>query len=284
MIAPYGIMSVLDMLRFHATLYVALTNLLTKIDAAVDSGAGLNPDANFDGLIELSTAARHNLLRLGLPVSAKSAQRFLDLLTAYRDGKAKIAEKKAFFSGSSKPTIPSTEKIHQTAVTLNSVFFDELQSMLLFAIPAKNAPYYEATEPLFGSEVEAKLPNVAEDISEAGKCLATARYTAAIFHLMRVMEVGVQKFSSILGVTPIDHRGKDKHWQNFLDEANAAIGRLPTQDPKTKQYSAISGNLYNVKLAWRNEVMHPKQTYTEEEALEVFSASKAFMRELASVL
>ena len=39
-----------------------------------------------------------------------------------------------------------------------------------------------------------------------------------------------------------------------------------------------------MKLAWRNEVMHPKQTYTEEEALEVFAASKAFMRELASVV
>jgi len=88
----------------------------------------------------------------------------------------------------------------------------------------------------------------------------------------------------LLGVQPIDKRGKDKHWQNFLDETDKAIKNLPTQDPLTKQYAGISSNLYSVKVAWRNEVMHPKQTYTEEQALEVFAASRAFMRELASVL
>jgi hypothetical protein len=53
---------------------------------------------------------------------------------------------------------------------------------------------------LFGTEVEDKLPNVIEDIAEAGKCLGLRRPTAAVFHLMRIMEVGVQKFGDKLGV------------------------------------------------------------------------------------
>jgi hypothetical protein len=34
----------------------------------------------------------------------------------------------------------------------------------------------------------------------------------------------------------------------------------------TKAYAEAASHLYNVKVAWRNEVMHPKQTYTFEEA------------------
>jgi hypothetical protein len=163
-------------------------------------------------------------------------------------------------------------------------FTDELGTRLILFVPLRDSGYYEQQRPLFGDEVEAKLPTVSEDIAEAGKCLATARYTASVFHLMRALETGTATFAGILGVHPIDGRGRGKNWQNFLDEANAAIRGLPSQDERSKRYAAISSNLYHVKLAWRNEVMHPKQTYTEEEAFEVFAASKAFMRELASVL
>src|SRR5271169_6002061 len=42
-----------------------------------------------------------------------------------------------------------------------------------------------------------------------GKCLALGRPTAAVFHLMPVMEIGVQRFGADLGVTLacISHTG-----------------------------------------------------------------------------
>jgi hypothetical protein len=43
----------------------------------------------------------------------------------------------------------------------------------------------------------------------------------------------------------------------------------------------LSAQLYVVKVAWRNEVMHPKQTYTAEEADNVFRSPRTFVRELA---
>ena len=49
-------------------------------------------------------------------------------------------------------------------------------------------------------------------------------------------------------------------------------------------WSQVHANLYHVKQAWRNDTMHPKATYTEEEAREVFDAMKAFMRHLATML
>jgi hypothetical protein len=48
--------------------------------------------------------------------------------------------------------------------------------------------------------------------------------------------------------------------------------------------AGISSNLYNVKIAWRNEVMHPKQTYTPDEGKMVFIAVRGFMSDLADVI
>lgn len=167
------------------------------------------------------------------------------------------------------------------AVTLR----EEFGSQKFLALTSAEAQFYLVSAPPFGPQVEAKFPaSVSEDISEASKCIACARYTASAFHLMRVLEAGTARFANILGVHPIDSRGKDKNWQNFLNEANSVIKNLPDKEQRTKDLAGISANLYNVKLAWRNECMHPKQTYTEEEAIELFGASKAFMRELASVL
>ena len=60
--------------------------------------------------------------------------------------------------------------------------------------------YYRPAEPLFGAAVEAKFPEMSEDISEAGKCLALNRATASVFHLMRIMEIAVQRFGDKIGV------------------------------------------------------------------------------------
>jgi hypothetical protein len=73
-----------------------------------------------------------------------------------------------------------------------------------------------------------------------------------------IMETGVQAFGTRLGVTFADR----KNWQNILEESDKAIKKLLPKDPLTIKLSAASANLYSVKLAWRNEVMHPNDTYT----------------------
>ena len=97
---------------------------------------------------------------------------------------------------------------------------------------------------------------------------------------MRVMETAVQILGNRLGV----QLTADKNWQNILDETNKAIKALNQKDAITKVYAGISSNLYNVKLARRNEVMHPKQTYTPDEAKNVFHAVRNFTQDLAAVL
>jgi hypothetical protein len=53
---------------------------------------------------------------------------------------------------------------------------------------------------------------------------------------------------------------------------------------ETKAFAAASAHLYNVKIGWRNEVMHPKQTYTADEAKTIFSSVELFIRDLAGLI
>jgi hypothetical protein len=134
--------------------------------------------------------------------------------------------------------------------------------------------------PLFGNDVELKFSQMSEDISEAGKCLALARPTACVFHLMRVMEIGVQRFGDKLGVQLVN----ELNWLGILDQVNKAIRALDHKLPETKAFAEITSHLYNVKIAWRNEVMHPKQTYTPEEGDTVFRSVRTFVQELARII
>ena len=76
----------------------------------------------------------------------------------------------------------------------------------------------------------------------------------------------------------------EKNWQNILDEVNKAIKGLDPKSEETKALASVSAHLYNVKLAWRNEVMHPKATYTQEESEAIFVSVSTFMGELANTV
>lgn len=155
---------------------------------------------------------------------------------------------------------------------------DELSGVVLFSISDNDK--FEPSSPLFGHDVKSTFPQMSEDISEAGKCLALNRPTSTVFHLMRVMELGVQKFGEKIGVNFVS----EKNWQNILDESNKAIKAMDQKSSQTKALAAASANLYNVKIGWRNEVMHPKQTYTEDEAKAIFGSVEIFIRALVTLI
>jgi hypothetical protein len=157
---------------------------------------------------------------------------------------------------------------------------DDMEDRILLTIPVENAGIYRQSEPLFGTDVEAAFTSLSEDIAEAGKCLSLGRSTARVFHLMRIMEGALQKFGEKLGVTLVG----TKNWQNILDETNKAIRGLNPKDKQTAAYAEASAHLFNVKLAWRNEVIHPKQTYTQEESRDIFNATGVFIRDLSGLL
>jgi hypothetical protein len=113
-----------------------------------------------------------------------------------------------------------------------------------------------------------------------------------VFHLMRVMEVGVQRFGKKLGVSLTKlsaNRLTELTWHQILDALNPKLKALPqaTKAGKAKyeKLAAIQSYLYGVKDAWRNPTMHPRKTgYGDLETVNLVGHVRAFMNELASVV
>lgn len=161
---------------------------------------------------------------------------------------------------------------------------DELKNRLVFLVTSDEARYYKPKVLIYGKDIEHKLNELIEDISEAGNCYALSRYTASVFHLMRVMEKAVQSLANKLNL-PITLT-YDKEWQSVINDIRGELNRLYVKhnDPERVRYESILGHLETVKIAWRNPTMHPKATYTEEEAKALLDAVGIFLKQLIKVL
>jgi hypothetical protein len=167
---------------------------------------------------------------------------------------------------------------------VNSRIEDEIGLALCFIIRKDNEKFYTQKEPLFGRIVEDRFPELAMDTSEAGKCYALGRYTACVFHLMRIMEYLVQQMGLALsGKSAIT----EKSWHTIIEKIlrPEIESRFPNEKDQNRiMWESTLGHLGSVRIAWRNPTMHPKETYTEEEAEGVLGAVKVFAQEITKVI
>lgn len=159
-----------------------------------------------------------------------------------------------------------------------SRFHAELEGKDLMLMSAEETRLFVEANDGFGKAVADAFPTAVEDISEASKCAAFHRFTASVFHLMRAMECAVQALSAKLEIEP-----GDLEWGKLLSAIDEKIKAMPKGDRKDT-WSETRSNLYHVKQAWRNKTMHPKRTYTGEEAHGVYTAVRSFMRHLAPLV
>jgi hypothetical protein len=165
---------------------------------------------------------------------------------------------------------------------------DDIGKKIFTHIPLELAPFYEK-EKLFGDEVFDKFPDAQKDIREAGNCLAADLHTAAAFHLIRVVEIGLRELARKQKVkfakTPLDYAG----WKAVVD----AIGvKLQEKIPKARgprQAKALRfthDTLTDFKAfeVIRNEIMHCRWRCNDKEAMGLFIRVHEFMKRLAENL
>jgi hypothetical protein len=210
-------------------------------------------------LLRVLTSVEENCQEIGLKLAVQAATDYRIELEAGR--------------------IKTYSDASEAIVTLDKIITLQLRENLFMSVPADRAAFY-AKPQLFGKAVNNRFSACQYDIEESGNCYAAGRGTACAFHLMRVMETAVREFGAALGIALTN----EKNWQNILDQVNKTIKTLPAKDSRTVALSQAAGHLYNVKVAWRNPTMHPKTTYTLEEAGDLISAVRAFMNELAQVI
>jgi hypothetical protein len=169
----------------------------------------------------------------------------------------------------------------------------ELLSLNFAFIPAKKAKFFEKDEgdALFGRGVYRRFKSARSEIKEAGNCLAVDLNTAAVFHLMRVTEIGLHALANELGVktigkknTPIEFHMWGEiigHIQSNLDSLIQGLPEAQKRE-KSQYYHGLLIECEAIKELWRNPVSHSGKSFKEHEAIAVFNHVRDFMTRLAA--
>jgi hypothetical protein len=162
---------------------------------------------------------------------------------------------------------------------LRRCFMAELSSTLCYMIVASRESFYTDDAPRFvESKTLEKFPSIKYDLTEAGKCFATERFTASVTHLMKAAEYALVSFSIYSGI-----QGEDRNnWNKALNLVHAKIRakELPfdtlTHEEET-YFVELEGYLRAAKTAWRNPASHIPIVFTESQARSLFEIVRVLL-------
>ncbi|MFZ0318563.1 MAG: hypothetical protein WAL56_05505 [Candidatus Sulfotelmatobacter sp.] len=144
---------------------------------------------------------------------------------------------------------------------------------------------------VFDPEVLRRFPEATDDIAGACDCYLHYCATASVFHLMRVVEVGVLRLARLA-----DIKDPKPSWGAILSKLDKYAYRTDHKDlpaplqPHIDLIKKLLPKMHAIQHAWRNKVSHvedkliPTNAITDEMALEIFNAVQAFMRMLSTEL
>jgi hypothetical protein len=217
-------------------------------------------------LVEACVGQMH---KMGLRVSASHARTLYSMLDEMTSGKNLVA-------------YPA---LHDQVTLLRQALHIELEQTVFVNVEATKAIYFRKPLTDVSEDIQRNFQSTIYDFTEAAKCYALSRSTACVAHCMRVLEVGLISVGNALNV-PDAHT---KNWYTLLEQIEKAIKTIgPNSGPDWRAqqafYSAVSAQFDTIRIAWRNNVMHAHDKYTELEAREILGATRAIMRQIAMKL
>jgi hypothetical protein len=264
------------MLKFDAVAFYEATKLLNHAMGAVaqwkPDQPGIGPDTTLDEVmvgifVEKCEELKTQLRVMEADVTEMAVNEVIDSL-------------KSFYT-------PLWKEIPGKFADIDRSLKRELSRVHLRVIDRSKLKLYEPKEPLFGAEFQAKFQSEGVfELDEAGKCLALGRPTACVFHLMRIMEIGIRALARCLAI-PDPVKPGARNWGGILREIWKGIeAKWPTVSDRMKGdghfFEALYASLDAVKNPQRNATMHVEKKYTDDEAEDIFAAVKGFTRRLAN--
>lgn len=168
---------------------------------------------------------------------------------------------------------------------------NNIASRKFMYVPRDQAVYWE---PMFmcGDAFLISFPKAAKvELHELGKCFAAGRWTACVYHCMRLSEHGLRKLARKLRVT-ISDKGKMcpleyGTWDKVITGIRNKILeiRKKPQGPQREQalqfLSRAADRCEYIKDIWRNETSHTRRTYNKAEALGTINRVRDFIKDIA---
>jgi hypothetical protein len=199
MIDLAGVRSLLDLLRMYAPYYLQIAKISEEYTSSFKVAAA-NPRAmpteeQFNRVMENLKMALDICNRMHLQVSARSLERTIAEFTQNR---------------------PNMGLTKQRYLEWYSCFQSEVAGQIyLLVLPHRVGYWTSEADGLLGTTINRILPAIesfpdaAYDLKEAGNCFAFERFTACVYHLMRVAEFGLVSVAQSIGV---DEEKINKGW------------------------------------------------------------------------
>jgi hypothetical protein len=271
-----GVVSLYDVLRFAAHNFWKSAEILTELR---ESPELFRSPSRAKEMAEALTGLVNNLHALGLTVSVREIQKFNKWMNEFVKDLVAIEppdkQKEAF--------LKSRDLVRTKMEQLGSVIQSELEERVFMHIPSDQAKYF-GKGAAFGEAVNSRFPSTSFDIREAGNCIASGRHTACVFHLMRVLEVGLKAFAFRWGIPYAPS------WESYLKQLNKLLAmdwKDKSEDFKQNEpfIRSVSGDILTIKHSWRNPAVHNvSSVYTQEEASKIFDTAMSLMSALAAHL
>jgi hypothetical protein len=272
---PHQLISWLEMLEFSAQMFFfcgrALRNIMTDCLIGSIPGTGEEPtfymfrlldDKAKDRALPLLEYVEAQFRKVGLQITADTVN---ELANAIRE--------------------PPQAKTHNFQWLMDQILAveklaaKELKGKAFFYIPAERLKFYpKVNDPhIFGDAVATAFPSASYDIAESGVCLSLDRGTASVFHLMRVLEIGLTVLGATFGLS-LAHT----NWAPAIEQIEKQIRdmykdpawkALPDCKERQEFYAQAATHFGVLKDAWRNYTMHARGFYTEEQAEQIFRTS-----------
>jgi hypothetical protein len=272
-IQPHGVVSLLDMMRLYADLFVqTLSRILSweiKCERIERGTTQVFPGIAVEIYAYVGTLFPE-LMTYGLKTSAKKAQRIhADLESAHMH--------------------VNYGKMASMLKELRERIEDDLHSTVLLSLTESESALYENPERDWGNAAS-RFHKIRHDIEECSKCFALARYAAAVFHAMLIAEFGVIQVAELFGVAGDKpgwgalerlQRINDKKWTD----------KTPLEQQHAKFLELLLPLAFSMKNSWRHKMDHVANkivwvdtSFDPDFAKDIISATSAFMRRLASDL
>lgn len=278
------------MFQIYASAFVALTEKLLELEKQAELWRRTGP-------------TKENLDRMNVIIfKAAEGCETLDLASA----KKLIARMRA--EGSAGKTGMTHEEFKNMVTELRIRIKEDLQDKVFLCVSERskiekfftvtNEAEYQAPTPmgilvpraahqLFHKSIVERMEETADDIVEACRCFVADRFTASVFHLMRVVEYGLLEIARLAEIND-----PKPSWGAILGRLETLANKTRHEDlpvsvrPHIATIRELLPRMHAIQHAWRNKMLHvgnrliPTGTVTEEIAADVMNAVEIFMRSL----
>lgn len=176
--------------------------------------------------------------------------------------------------------LPATPREFEIMVSaLNA----EMKSKLFVFVPTHRRKFMQPRHFMAETSRET-FPNARQEMSNAGKCHAVGMHTAAVFHCVRAVEIGLRVVARELDVQPnaaipLEMEDQETVIRGIESKIAAMKDRKKgvEKDADLNFYSEIAMQFRYFKDGWRVRAAHTRATYDEGQANSVLEHASTFI-------